>query len=190
MEQGRSSGIRLHRKRVISTDATEAVRTKLDVREFAQKPVPPEVKKSILEAARLTQSGVNSQHWRFILVQDPKNLSRLAGDSTTGGWVSGSNFAVVVCTDPKRGYHLIDAGRAVQDMQIAAWDQGVASGLYTGVKPAEMSRDFGIPEGLGVAAVVAFGYPAKKLAGLKSRKPLSEIAFLERYGGPLGEALE
>lgn len=171
------------------TNATEAVKTKLDVREFARKPVPNEVKKAVLEAARLTQSGVNSQHWKFILVQDANGLSKLAEDSTTGEWVSSSAFAVVVCTDPKRGYHLIDAGRAVQDMQIAAWDQGVASGLYTGVRTDDMSRDFGIPEGLGVAAVVAFGYPTKRLVGRKNRKPLSEVAFLERYGAPLGEAL-
>lgn len=146
------------------------------------------MKKAVLEAARLTQSGVNSQHWRFILVQNPENLSKLARDSTTGGWVSRSDFAVVVCTDPKKGYHLIDAGRAVQDMQIAAWDHGVASGLYTGVKPEDMARDFGIPRALDVAAVVAFGYPIKRLAGRKNRKPLSDVAFLERYGAPLGDA--
>lgn len=170
-------------------NATEAVKTKLDVREFARRPVSAGVKRAVLEAARLTQSEMNSQHWKFILVQDAKNLSRLALDSTTGSWVSKSAFAIVVCTDPTRRYHLIDAGRAVQDMQIAAWDQGVASGLYTGVRPGGMSRDFGIPEGLTVTTVVAFGYPVRRLVGRKSRKPIAEIAFLERYGAPLEEAL-
>ena len=166
-------------------DATEAVRTKLDVREFGSKSVAEEVKLAVLEAARLTQSGVNSQHWRFILVQEPNNLKRLADDSTSGSWVARANFAVIICTDPKKGYHQIDAGRAAQDMQLTAWDHGVASCLYTGMKLPELRQDFGIPENLAPTTVVGFGYPEKKLLGKKNRKPLSEVAYLEKYGNSL-----
>jgi len=166
-------------------DATEAVRTKLDVREFASKPVPAEVKLAVLEAARLTQSGTNSQHWRFVLVQKPENLRMMTSDSPSGKWVAGANFAVIVCTDPTKGYHMIDAGRAVQDMQLTTWNHGVASGVFTGIKQAEFKRDFGVPEDLSATIVVGFGYPQRKLRGRKNRKPLSEVAFLERYGNKL-----
>lgn len=168
-------------------NTTDAVRTKLDSREFSTKAVEPEVKRAVLEGARLTQSGVNSQHWRFILVQDPKNLARLAADSTSGSWIAGANFAVIVCTDPTKGYHLIDAGRVAQDMELTAWDHGVTSRIYTGIKQADMRRDFGIPENLSVTVVVGFGYPTRKILGRKNRKPLTEIAFLEKFGNPLGE---
>jgi nitroreductase len=167
-------------------NTTEAVKTKLDVKEFDSMTVGADVKMSVLEAARLTQSGNNTQHWRFILVQDPKNLVRLAEDSTTGSWVAGANFAVIICTDPKKGYHLIDAGRAAQDMELTAWDHGVASRIYTGIKQADMRRDFGIPEELNATIVVGFGYPKRKLLGRKNRKTLSEVAFLEKYGRSLG----
>lgn len=171
-------------------DVTEAVRTKLDVRDFVSKPVPAEVKLAVLEAARLTQSGTNSQHWRFILVQRTENLRTMAGDSSSGKWVAGANFAVIVCTDPTKGYHMIDAGRAVQDMQLTAWDHGVASGVFTGIRQAEFKRDFGVPEDLSATIVVGFGYPQKKLRGRKSRKPLSDVAFLERYGNKLDALLK
>jgi len=167
-------------------NATEAVKTKLDSKEFSSKTVEPAVKKAVLEGARLTKSGVNSQHWRFILVQKPESLARLAADSATGSWVSGANFAVVVCTDPSKGYHLIDAGRVVQDMQLTAWDHGVTSRIYTGIKQADMRRDFGIPENLNATAVVGFGYPKRKILGRKNRLPLTELAFLEKFGNPLG----
>jgi len=166
-------------------DAAQAVRTKLDVREFTSKPVPAEVKLAVLEAARLTQSGTNSQHWRFILVQKLENLKTMAGDSTSGKWVASANFAVIVCTDPTKSYHMIDAGRAVQDMQITTWDHGVASGVFTGINQEKFKRDFGVPEGLSATIVVGFGDPQKKLHGRKNRKPLSEVAFLERYGNKL-----
>jgi nitroreductase len=169
-------------------NTTEAVKTKLDVREFDSRPVLSDAKMAVLEAGRLTQSGVNSQHWRFILIQDPKNLVRLAKDSTSGQWVAGASFAVIICTDPKKGYHLIDAGRAAQDMQLTAWDHGVTSCLYTGIKQSDIHRDFGIPEELTVTIVVGFGYPKRKILGRKKRKPLSEVAFLEKYGNSI-EAL-
>lgn len=166
-------------------NTTEAVKTKLDSMEFSAQRVGSEVKMAVLEAGRLTQSGVNSQHWRFILVQDPANLAKLAGDSTTGAWVAGASFAVIICTDPAKNYHLLDAGRAAQDMQLTAWDSGVTSRIYTGIKQAEMRRDFGIPERLNSTVVVGFGFPKKRILGRKNRMPLSEVAFLERYGNPL-----
>lgn len=144
-----------------------------------------ETKVKILEAARLTASSMNSQHWRFILVQDLKNIATLGRDSTTGAWVKGADFAVIVSVDPKIPGSTIDAGRAAQDMQLAAWSMGIASGVYTGFKAQDLRSDFGVPENLNPAIVIGFGYPRKKIIGKKSRKPLSEIAFQERYGNPL-----
>jgi nitroreductase len=166
-------------------DAYDAIRTKLDIREFASKHVDNGAKVKILEAARLTASSMNSQHWRFILVQDPKNLAALVRDSTTGAWVKGADFAVIVNIDPKIPGSAIDAGRATQDMQLAAWDLGIASGVYTGFKAQDLRSDFGIPETLNPAIIIGFGYPRRKIIGKKNRKPLSEIAFQERYGNPL-----
>jgi len=168
-------------------DAYDVVVTKLDVHEFdSKKQVSRDIKLKILEAARLTGSGINSQHWRFILVQDPTNVRQLADDSTSGQWVQGANFAVAVLTDPKLGFHLIDAGRVTQDMQIAAWSFGVASRLYTGFDQSKMRKDFAIPANLAPSIVVGFGYPAKKITGKKkNRKPLEEIVFLEKYGNKL-----
>ena len=68
------------------------------------------------------------------MVKDKDNLKKLAEDSTSGKWVAGANFAIIVLTNPKYGFHLIDAGRVLQNMQLAAWDQGIGSGLFTGVK--------------------------------------------------------
>ncbi len=163
-------------------DAYESATTKLEIREFSSKKVPADIKSKILEAARLSQSGNNSQHWRFILVQDPGNIKLLAEDSLWGKWIDKANFAIIVLTDPSLGYHMIDAGRVVQTMQIAAWGFGVASGVFTGVNRDSFFDDFGVPGDLDPTIVVGFGYPEKKLLGKKNRKPLSEVAFLEKYG--------
>ena len=166
-------------------DAFEAISTKLDVREFASKKVPGETKRKILEAARLTASSMNTQHWRFVLVQDRSNLKRLAADSMTGKWVEGADFAIIVLIDPKVPGSSIDAGRVVQDMELAAWNFGVASGIYTGVGEPSLRKDYSIPDSLKPAAVLGFGYPKRKILGKKNRKPLEELVFPERYGAKL-----
>jgi nitroreductase len=170
-------------------DTYEAILTKLDVREFADKHVEDSVKTKILQAARFTGSSMNSQHWRFILVQERKNLTTLAQDSTSGSWVKNADFAIIITIDPKVHGSFIDAGRVLQDMELAAWNFGVVSRLYTGFKEAELRRDFGIPQELRPAAVLGFGYPVRTIKGKKTRKPLEELVSAESYGRtfqPLG----
>jgi len=165
-------------------DAFQCVATKLDLREFDPKQVPSEVKLKVLEAARTTGSGNNIQHWKFILVQDRENLGKLARDSTSGKWVEGANFAVIVLTTPRFGFHLIDAGRVAQNVQLAAWNYGVASGAFAGMNRAALEKDFKISSDLTASIVVGFGYPLRKIIGRKNRKPIEELVFAERYGEP------
>lgn len=166
-------------------DVFDGIATKLDVREFKPQDVPSETKQIILEAARLTGTGLNTQHWRFILVEGTDLLKKLAEDSTSGMWVAGANFAIIVSTNSKYNFHMIDAGRVTQNMQLAAWNRGVASGLFTGVRENELRNDFGIPKELNITIIVGFGYPARKLTGRKNRVPLGELVYYGKYGMPL-----
>ena len=164
-------------------DAFECIATKLEVREFSPQEVPSEIRSKILEAARLTGTGMNTQHWRFILVEKKDNLKKLAEDSTSGSWVAGANFAVIVLTNPQYGFHLIDTGRVLQNMQLTAWNQGVGSGLFTGLREDKLRGDFAIPKELSPSVTIGFGYPARKLTGKKkNRLPIRELVYYEKYG--------
>ncbi len=163
-------------------DTIKTILSKLDIRQFDSRKVPAEVKLKVLEAARASGTGINKQEWRFVLVQEKEAIKKLAEDSTSGGWVAGANFAIIILADPQLGFHLIDSGRAIQNVQLAAWDQGVISGLYTGFKEERMRKDFAIPSELKPTVVVGFGYPTKKILGRKKRMPLSELAFVDKYG--------
>ena len=164
-------------------DAFECIATKLEVREFSTQDVPSEIRSKILEAARLTGTGMNTQHWRFIMVEKKDNLKKLAEDSTSGSWVAGANFAVIVLTNPKYGFHLIDAGRVLQNMQLTAWNEGVGSGLFTGIREEKIRNDFQIPNELTPSVIIGFGYPVSKLTGKKkNRLPVHELVYYEKYG--------
>lgn len=164
-------------------DTFECIKTKLEVREFSTQDVPSETRSKVLEAARLSGTGLNTQHWRFILLDNKQNLEKLAEDSTSGSWVRGADFAVIVLTNPEYNFHLIDAGRVIQNMQLAAWNQGVGSGLFTGIREEKLRGDFGIPNELSPSIIVGFGYPARKLTGKrKNRLPLDRLVYYEKYG--------
>jgi nitroreductase len=161
----------------------KTILTKLDIRRFSSKKIPGELILKILEAARSTGTVFNAQNWKFILVQDTNLLKQLSRDSTRGQWVEDASLAIMVLTNPSQPDHGLDAGRAVQNMQLAAWSYGVGSGLFTMMNEDAMRRGFKIPKKMHIAAVVVLGYPERKVSGKrKNRKPLSEIIHLDEYG--------
>ena len=167
-------------------DAYDCIVTKLEVREFDESSlVPSEIRLKILEAARLTGSSLNTQPWRFIVVQNQENLKKLAEDSTSGKWISGANFAIIIITNPYFRFHLIDAGKVVQNMQLAARNFGVGSALFTGIDEQKIRDDFALPIDYKPVIVVGFGYPKKKITGKskkKNRLPMNELVSFEEYG--------
>lgn len=164
-------------------NTVDCIATKLDIREFSQETVSSSIISTILNSARYSGSGLNTQHWRFIVIKEKNNIKKLSEDSTSGQWIVGANFAIILLTDPNYGFHLLDGGRVIQNMQLSAWENGVGSGIYTGVRDDKMRTDFKIPSNLSISAVLGFGFPKKSITGKrKNRKPLSELAYNEVYG--------
>ena len=165
-------------------DVFEAVRTLLAVRGYQAKPVPDAVVRRIVEAGRLTGSGMNRQPWQFIVVRDSDTLHRLGALASSGPYVAQAPLAIAVATDKSR-FAVSDASRAIQSMLLTAWADGVGSNWvgFGGLEKAKALLD--IPANLDVLAILPFGYPARPVGrGKKQRKPLSEVAHLERYGRP------
>lgn len=171
-------------------DAFEAVRTVLAVREFADKPLPAAVVRRIVEAAHLTASAANRQPWHFLVVDDRETLRRLGELASSGTYIAQAPLAVVVIIE-ETPFAVSDASRAIQSMALAAWSEGVGSN-WVGFshKLDQVKAPLGIPETLGVLAIVPFGYPVTPGGeGKKKRKPLAEIASRNRYGEPFAEKL-
>jgi nitroreductase len=165
-------------------DVFDAIRTLLAVRAYQDKPIPEDLVRRIVEAGRLTGSGMNRQPWHFIVVRERETLRRLGALATSGSYVAQAPLAVVVATDKTR-FAVSDASRAIQSMLLTAWADGVGSN-WVGFGGLDKVKDLlDIPTGLEVLAILPFGYPARPAGrGKKQRKPLREVAHLERYGRP------
>jgi nitroreductase len=160
-------------------DVFDAVRTLLAVRAYRSTPVPDAVVRRIVEAGRLTGSGMNGQPWHFIVVRDPETLRKLGAMASSGPYVAQAPLAIVVATDRSR-FAVSDASRAIQSMLLTAWADGVGSNWvgFGGLDKARALLD--IPAGLDVFAILPFGYPARAVGmGKKPRKPLHQVAHLE-----------
>ncbi|MDD9940968.1 MAG: nitroreductase family protein [Myxococcales bacterium] len=111
---------------------------------------------------------------------------------------------VVVCFDP-RGLAVTDAklGRqsvvggasiypAVQNMLLACRAEGLGCVLTTLLctRESEVRGLLGIPEPWATAAMVPIGYPVGRGHGPTSRRPLSALAFGDRWDEPLALACE
>ena len=165
----------------------EAVRTVLAVRRYAERPVPAEVIAQIIEAGRLSASGMNAQPWHFIVVEKRETLEQLGKLLPTGQYTAQAPLAIVVATEPSR-MALSDASRAIQSMILTGWAAGVGSNWVGFGGLNEVRALLGIPETLDVLAVLPFGYPLEEVGqGKKNRKPVGEIASRERFGQPFEE---
>ena len=165
-------------------EAFEAIRTILAVRSYEDRPIPSDVLDRIVESGQLTASAMNAQPWHFIVVQNKDTLRELGTLLRSGPYTADAAAAVVVVTDAT-AFGLSDGSRAIQDMLLTAWSEGVggnwvgfAGGALDALKPV-----FGIPSQLDVIGVLPLGYPTKAIGkGKKNRKPLSEVAFRETWG--------
>jgi len=168
------------------SDVFDAVRTLLAVRAYQDRTVPDEVVQRIVEAGRLTGSAKNAQPWHFVVVRDPETLRELGTLARTGPFIAEAPLAIAVAVE-KTPFAVSDASRAIQSMLLAAWAEGVGSnwaGFVGGL--GQVKPVLGIPEELGVLAILAFGYPAESVGrGKKTRKPVGEVAHRERFGRPL-----
>jgi nitroreductase len=163
-------------------EAFEAIRTLLAVRSYKDTPVPDDVVRRIVEAGRLTGSGMNRQPWHFIVIRERDTLRRLGALASSGSYVAQAPLAIVVATDRSR-FAVSDASRAIQSMLLAGWADGVGSNWvgFGGLESARALLD--IPDSLDVLAILPFGYPARAVGrGKKQRKPLRDVAHLEKYG--------
>ncbi|HLI05929.1 MAG TPA: nitroreductase family protein [Ktedonobacteraceae bacterium] len=165
-------------------DVMEAIRTVLAVRSFQDKPIPQSIVREIVEAGRLTASSKNGQPWHFIVVQDKQTLQKLGQLAPTGPYIAQAPLAIVVAMDQSI-FSVSDGSRAIQDMILAAWSKGVGSNWVGFDNLPQVNPVLGIPQDVTVLAIVPFGYPTKQVGkGKKNRKPLSEVAYSERWGKP------
>jgi nitroreductase len=141
-------------------DTYLAIASKREQRAYDERPIPEDVVRRIVDAGRIAGSAANKQPWRFYVAEDRGVLERIAETVYAPGNLLGARIAIVI-TVSGRGPAAFDAGRAAQNMTLAAWNEGVGS-CPNGVRDRDKTAQLvGVEEGEEPVIVLSFGYPAR-----------------------------
>jgi nitroreductase len=167
----------------------DVIRTKRDYRNFAPTPIPEDVLRRVLQAGRMAGSAKHGQPCRFIVVREPARKQQLAACGKFTPHIPHADAVVVIATfpyvgdwDPDRAV-AFDAGRAAQNMMIAAWAEGVTSCPVTLHEEGKAAELLGLPSECRVQIALALGYPGGAETGREQRARLSldEYVHWERW---------
>ena len=164
-------------------DTYLAVASKRDWRSYADRSVPEDVQRRILDAGRIAGSAMNKQPWTFVVVETAEAKERVAETVYAVDNVRASAFAVAIVTEG--GSYTLDVGRAMQNMMLAAWNEGVVSCPNGMPDAAATAQALGLDEGQLPVNIPTFGYPKRSVdpesksaedwSAEANRKPLGEV---------------
>jgi nitroreductase len=171
-------------------------------RAFADRPVAPDILKSLWEAARWAPSSANEQPWNFLVAtrDDQQEFDRMLGCLVEGNQVWAKQAPVLMVSvagkldrdkDPNP-HAWYDVGQAVADLSVQATALGLFVHQMAGILPDKIRALYQIPDSHEPVTGIALGYPGlpehlsdklrqRELAA-RIRKPISEFVFTGRWG--------
>ncbi len=155
------------------------------IRAYKNKEIPEDVLNKIMEAARLAQSAINRQPWRFILIKEPQHKNKIAEFCKGKMWVADASV-IIAAVAVDTGYRMgngrpasdIDLSIALTHISLAAVDQSLGSCWIGSFKYDEAMEYLRIPKENILVSFMTIGYPDESPSP-KTRKTLDEILYHE-----------
>jgi nitroreductase len=174
------------------------VKERRSCRVFETSPVTEEQLAAIIEAGQWAPNPLNLQPWEFIVIRDgalkaeirkaSEDAKQLVMDNDgpkwaakySAGFLEEASVLVVVVYNPSKGGlgnffgqtegALQATSACVQNMLLAAADQGLGTLWFTWFEPEKLHSILNIPENLKIAGVIPIGVP-KGATEAPPRKP-------------------
>jgi len=163
--------------------------------------VPDDVLQRVMEGARWAPSCANKQPWRFCIARAPEALDRAQEALSRGNaWAKAAPVLIAVAARAEDGvtradngvtYYLFDCGLAVENLLLAAVEEGLMGHPMAGFNADRAKEAFAMPDEYDVICMISLGYPGDislldeqtraKDERPRTRKPLSETVFYDRW---------
>ena len=165
-------------------DTFLAIASRRDERRYGPEPLADELVARILDAGRLAGSSRNRQPWTFVVPEGRSRVEAVAKTVYVPDNVLGAGLVVAVVVGGK-GPLSFDAGRAAQNMLLAAWNEGIASCPNAVVDRDAARAVLELAEDEAPAIVLTFGLPerrpdpaarsAAEWSARANRRPLDDV---------------
>ena len=165
-------------------DTYLAIASRRDERRYRRDPLPEDVVARILDAGRLTGSASNRQPWTFVVPGSRARVESIAETVFVPGNVLDAGLVVAVVVTGK-GPVSFDAGRAAQNMLLAAWNEGIASCPNGIAERDALHAALELADEETPAIVLSFGLPqrarepsahsAEDWSARANRRPLDDV---------------
>lgn len=173
-------------------DVREAIVSRRSVRRYANAPVDAQARALVIDAVRLSPSWKNQQPFFVVAVEDRALLMELGEicrmNPTQNAYENADSF-LVLCADPHIGaqhegkdYSLVDGALAMQQAMLQATALGLGTCWVGAFPQAPVKALLGIPAHVHIVGLTPLGVPAEQPAP-RPRRKVSEMAFLDRWGG-------
>ncbi|MFZ3077688.1 MAG: nitroreductase family protein [Candidatus Aenigmatarchaeota archaeon] len=171
-------------------DAVDCIKTRRSIRKYADKEVPDEILKELIDCARRAPASHGAQSWEFVLVRDKSTKEKLSKIHKWCGFVKGAAAVIVVCYDKMKlkfsPSDIINPSLAAQNILLAAHSLGLGA-CWVFVKDFDdpdveqkAKGLLGIPESAGVLCMIPVGYPDEKPAHKKLRE-IDDVLHMEKW---------
>ncbi len=162
-------------------EAYKNILTKRDSRSYSSQEISEETLQRILQAGRMAGSSKNTQPWGFVVIRGDEQKASIATCGDFANHVPNAPLVIAVVLTP--GGSGFDAGRAAQNMMLAAWDEGITS-CPVALHHRECAVEaLGLPEDHTPAMLLAFGYPESEESRHRgvTRNAMDDIVHQERW---------
>lgn len=151
----------------------ELLKTRRTYRRFKQKEVASEIIEDILLASKYASSAANRQPLSYVVVKSSEKVLSVFEQTRWALYLESELgqpkkeerptlfIAVIQNMDISKDCDT-DAGLAIANMTLAAWNHGVGSCIIGACNKGFLSEMFELTETQKLHTVVAFGYPAHK----------------------------
>ncbi|MDF0591005.1 nitroreductase family protein [Candidatus Methanocrinis natronophilus] len=148
----------------------ELLRKRRSIRSYRDQDIDPGIVELLKEAALRSPTSRNFRPWRFVFVEDKEKLAALSKAKPSGSsFLAGARLGVVVCAyDDESDVWIEDCSIASIILQLAGSSLGLGScwiqirlRMHDGSQTSEeyVRSVLGLPAGLKVESIIAFGYP-------------------------------
>ncbi len=179
------------RETVKNMDFYEVIKTRRTVRNYKADPIPEDVLRRVLDAARIAQSGSNRQPWHYIIIRDKERMKGIVPLCANQAFIAAPIVVVAYGMNLKtnRGGYMGDFGMLVDvtisfsQLTLAARVENLGTCWIGSFNNDGLKTHLGIPDDVQVVALTPLGYPARADAFFENttKKPLEEIVSYEKY---------